>query len=120
MVVLDVSLTCFAHFQTRSSKCILYQEIEKTDDEKALWSLLVPWEHGRCSFEANSRPIDVRNVIWLGTSNIGHDLVFQHRDARKHSEELMTREEYVDLMGLLRPRVSERLGVSLPASLSAI
>lgn len=119
VVVLDVSVSYLDTFK-HDVKCIPYQEIEKTDDEKALWSLLGPWEHGRCSIEANGRPIDVRNVIWLGTSNIGHDLVFQHRDARKHPEELMTREEYVDLMGVLRRRVSERLGVSLPASLSAI
>lgn len=99
---------------------VVLDEIEKTDDEKALWSLLVPWEHGRCSFEANSRPIDVRNVIWLGTSNIGHDLVFQHRDACKHPEELMTREEYVDLMGLLRPRVSERLGASVLSRVTTV
>lgn len=89
----------------------VFQEIEKTEDEKTLWSLLMPWELGRCAFEASSRHIDVRNVIWLGTSNIGHELVFEHRTSREVPEELMTREEYVELMGLLRPRVSERLGV---------
>ena len=71
----------------------------------------MPWELGRCAFEAGARHIDVKNVIWLGTSNIGHDLVFQHRDSRKNSEEPMSREEYVELMALLRPKVSERLGV---------
>ena len=89
----------------------LPQEIEKTMDEKTLWSLLMPWELGRCAFEANSRHVDVQNVVWLGTSNIGHDLVFQHKDARKDPEELMSREEYVQLMAMLRPKVSERLGV---------
>lgn len=74
-------------------------------------SLLMPWELGRCSFEAGSRHIDVRNVIWLGTSNVGHDLVFQHQDAREQKDESMSREEYHDLMGLLRPQVSNRLGV---------
>jgi len=87
------------------------KEIEKTEDPKTLWSLLMPWELGRCAFEAGARHIDVKNVIWLGTSNIGHDLVFQHRDSRKNSEEPMSREEYVELMALLRPKVSERLGV---------
>ena len=67
---------------------------------------------GRCSFEAGYRHVDVSKVIWLGTSNIGHDLVFEHQDKRPAPETQLSREEYVDLMGLLRPRVSERLGVS--------
>lgn len=71
----------------------------------------MPWELGRCSFEASSRHIDVRNVIWLGTSNVGHDLVLQHHETRGRPEEMMSREEYVALMDSLRPRVSERLGV---------
>ena len=68
---------------------------------------------GRCSPEAGKRHIDVRNVIWLGTSNIGHDLVFDYNESRSNPEAPTTREEYVELMGLLRPRVSARLGVSL-------
>ena len=109
------------------------QEIEKTQDEKILSSLLMPWEYGehtlpgascegwliieiapvgRCSFEAGYRHVDVSKVIWLGTSNIGHDLVFEHQDSRPAPETQLSREEYVDLMGLLRPRVSTRLGVS--------
>jgi ATP-dependent Clp protease ATP-binding subunit ClpA len=71
----------------------------------------MPWELGRCTFEANGRPVDVRNVVWIGTSNIGHDLVFEHHEARSRPDELMSKEEYADLMGLLRPRVSQRLGV---------
>jgi hypothetical protein len=66
---------------------------------------------GRCSLGVSDRQIDVRKVIWLGTSNIGHDLVFDHHNMRQNPDELMSREEYVELMGLLRPRVSERLGV---------
>ena len=68
---------------------------------------------GRCSFEAGYRHVDVSKVIWLGTSNIGHDLVFEHQDSRPAPATQLSREEYVDLMGLLRPRVSDRLGVSL-------
>lgn len=71
----------------------------------------MPWELGRCAFEANGRHVDVRNVVWLGTSNIGHDLVFEHHEARAQPDEVMPREEYVALMGLLRPRVSKGLGV---------
>lgn len=71
----------------------------------------MPWELGRCAFEANGRHVDVRNVVWLGTSNIGHDLVFEHHEARAQPDEVMSREEYVALMGLLRPRVSKGLGV---------
>ena len=56
--------------------------------------------------------IDVRNVVWLGTSNIGHDLIFEYHDSLKHTDQIMTRVEYVELMSRLRPRVSDRLGVS--------
>lgn len=89
-----------------------FQEIEKTPDEKTLWSLLMPWELGRCTFEAKGRPVDVRNVVWLGTSNVGHDLVFEHHEARTRPDKLMSKDEYRDLVGLLRPRASQRLGVS--------
>ncbi|PPQ84066.1 hypothetical protein CVT25_003669 [Psilocybe cyanescens] len=100
---------------------VVLDEIEKTADQTALWSLLMPWELGRCSFEAGSRHVDVRNVIWLGTSNIGHDLVFQHREARKNPDsESMSREEYVELMALLRPRVSERLGASVLSRITTV
>ncbi|KAH9484421.1 hypothetical protein JR316_0003903 [Psilocybe cubensis] len=99
---------------------VVLDEIEKTVDQTALWSLLMPWELGRCSFEAGSRHVDVRNVIWLGTSNIGHDLVFQHREARKNPNEPMSREEYVELMALLRPRVSEKLGASVLSRITTV
>ncbi|KAF9053010.1 hypothetical protein BJ165DRAFT_1444835 [Panaeolus papilionaceus] len=98
---------------------VVLDEIEKAE-EKTLWSLLMPWELGRCAFEASSRHVDVRNVIWLGTSNIGHDLVFQHRDARRNPDELMSREDYVELMGLLRPKVSERLGASIASRITTV
>ncbi|KAF8197537.1 P-loop containing nucleoside triphosphate hydrolase protein [Pholiota molesta] len=91
---------------------VVLDEIEKVEDPKTLYSLLMPWELGRCAFEAN--------VIWLGTSNIGHELVFQHRDTRKNAEELMSREEYVELMALLRPKVSERLGTSILSRITTV
>jgi len=80
----------------------------------------MPWELGRCAFEANGRHIDVRNVVWLGTSNVGHGLVFEHHEARAQPDEIMSKEEYVELMGLLRPRVSERLGVRFPPSICSL
>ncbi|KAJ3576879.1 hypothetical protein NP233_g128 [Leucocoprinus birnbaumii] len=98
---------------------VVLDEIEKTD-EKTLWSLLMPWELGRCLFEAGSRQIDVRNVVWLGTSNIGHDLVFKHHESRARPDELMGREEYVELMSLLRPLVSERLGASVLSRVTTV
>ena len=75
---------------------------------------------GRCSPEAGKRHIDVRNVIWLATSNIGHDLVFDYNESRPNPEAPTAREEYVELMGLLRPRVSARLGVGPSFSLVVI
>ncbi|KAF8969660.1 hypothetical protein BDZ97DRAFT_1794504 [Flammula alnicola] len=86
---------------------VVLDEIEKTEDPKTLWSLLMPWELGRCAFEAGKRHVDVKNVIWLGTSNIGHDLVFQHRDSRKNAEDLI-------------PKVSERLGASVLSRITTV
>ncbi|KAF9484639.1 hypothetical protein BDN70DRAFT_872152 [Pholiota conissans] len=120
----ETPTTCtLAEFLTNNEgkRCVVVlDEIEKTEDPKTLYSLLMPWELGRCAFEAGKRHIDVKNVIWLGTSNIGHDLVFQHRDTRKNAEELMTREEYVELMALLRPKVSERLGTSILSRITTV
>ncbi|KAG6849541.1 hypothetical protein H0H93_007629 [Arthromyces matolae] len=99
---------------------VVLDEIEKTHGESPLWALLMPWEHGRCTFEANGRLVDVRNVIWLGTSNIGHDLVFEHHHARLNPDELMTKSEYAELMALLRPRVSERLGASMLSRVTSV
>jgi len=128
VVVLDVGLITWWYHPFPYFK-IFKQEIEKTEDEKALWSLLMPWESGEhqsravarslyslmlghCSPEAGKCHIDVRNVIWLGTSNVGEDLVFDHNASRHDPSAVITREEYIELMGLLRPRISARLGVS--------
>jgi len=50
-------------------------------------------------------------VIWLGTSNIGQELILDHHKSRETPDSLMPREDYVTLMTDLRPRVSDRLGV---------
>ncbi|RXW14370.1 hypothetical protein EST38_g11489, partial [Candolleomyces aberdarensis] len=95
---------------------VVLDEIEKVDNEKVLWSLLMPWEHGRCSFEAKSRHVDVRNVIWLCTSNIGQDLIFDHWTAREKPLEMLSRQEFLDLVALLRPRFfSDNLSLSRPS-----
>ncbi|KAF9532903.1 hypothetical protein CPB83DRAFT_784156 [Crepidotus variabilis] len=99
---------------------VVLDEIEKTIDDKILWSLHMPWEFGRCVLETNGRHVDVRNVVWLGTSNVGHDLVFQHQEQRPNPEEMMSREEYVELMGLCRPKVSERLGASVLSRVTTV
>ncbi|KAH9928488.1 P-loop containing nucleoside triphosphate hydrolase protein [Epithele typhae] len=116
----DNSLKDFL-IENEGKRCVVVlDEIEKTHDEKILSSLLMPWEYGRCSFEAGYRHVDVSKVIWLGTSNIGHDLVFEHQDGRPAPSTQLSREEYVDLMGLLRPRVSIRLGPSLLSRVTAV
>ncbi|KZT02344.1 P-loop containing nucleoside triphosphate hydrolase protein [Laetiporus sulphureus 93-53] len=99
---------------------VVLDEIEKAEDEKYLSSLLMPWELGRCSFEAGHRHVDVSKVIWLGTSNIGHDFVFEHQSKRADPESAVTREEYVDLMTALRPHVSEKLGASLLSRVTTV
>ena len=81
----------------------------------------MPWELGRCSIEAGNRHVDVRNVVWLGTSNIGHDMILKYQDTRECPEESASQQEYTELMGLLRPKVSEHLGVcSILMSIFAI
>jgi len=107
--------------ENQGKRCIVVlDEIEKVEDQKYLSSLLMPWELGRCSFGAGQRHVDVSKVIWLGTSNIGHDLVFEHQSQRVAPEAAMTREEYVDLMGMLRPQVSDRLGPSLLSRVTTV
>ncbi|CAL1705742.1 unnamed protein product [Somion occarium] len=107
--------------ENEGKRCVVVlDEIEKTENETYLSSLLMPWELGRCSFEAGKRHVDVSKVIWLGTSNIGHDLVFEHQASRENPEESMSREAYVDLMGILRPGVSQRLGPSLLSRVTTV
>jgi len=97
-------------------------------EPKVLYSLLMPWELGRspatlnccpllltssvlgcCSLLADRRHIDVRQVIWLGTSNIGHELIFEFCGSLSGTN--VTREGYLKLAQLLRPCVSQGLGV---------
>ncbi|KAJ7029379.1 P-loop containing nucleoside triphosphate hydrolase protein [Mycena alexandri] len=98
---------------------VVLDEIEKVE-EKTLWTLLMPWESGRCSLEASSRPIDVRNVVWLGTSNVGHDIVSEHHSSRPLPDELITREEYVHLMNLVRIPVSKHMGASVLSRVTTV
>ncbi|KAJ7907334.1 P-loop containing nucleoside triphosphate hydrolase protein [Mycena leptocephala] len=98
---------------------VVLDEIEKVE-EKTLWSLLMPWESGRCSFEASRRHIDVRNVVWLGTSNVGHDVVSEHHAKRNLPDELMSREEYLALIKLIREPVSKHMGASVLSRVTTV
>lgn len=40
-------------------------------------------------------------------------MVFEHQASRPSPDEQMSRDEYVDLMKLLRPKASDRLGVRM-------
>ncbi|KAG1827535.1 P-loop containing nucleoside triphosphate hydrolase protein [Suillus subaureus] len=99
---------------------VVLDEIEKVEDPKALYSLLMPWELGRCSLETGKRHVDLTKVIWLGTSNIGHNFVFEHHDSRPDPSKPVTREEYRGLMDLLRPHVSQCLGASLLSRVTTV
>lgn len=99
---------------------VVLDEIEKVEDPKALYSLLMPWELGRCSLEVGKRHVDLTKVIWLGTSNIGHNLVFEHQDSRPDPSKPVTREEYRELMELSRPHVSQCLGASLLSRVTTV
>jgi len=118
----EFSTFSLAEFLVRNEgkRCVVVlDEMEKTE-EKALWSLLMPWELGRCSFEAGSRSIDVRNVIWLGTSNIGRDIVLDHHASLPSPDELMSREVYVDLMTRLRKPLSDHFGASILSRVTTV
>lgn len=93
------------------SDTFISQEIDKVVEEKTLFSLLMPWELGRCSFAAGQRHVNARNVIWIATANTGHQLVFDHQTQRADADAPMERKEYMELINLLRPDVTECLGV---------
>jgi len=119
----EPSNATLAQFLTHNEgkRCVVVLDgLEKIENEQALWSLLTPWELGHCSPVAGKRHIDVRNVIWFGTSNIGEDLVFDYNASRRDPDAATTREEYIELMSLLRPRVSARLGASLLSHVTTV
>ncbi|KZT26598.1 P-loop containing nucleoside triphosphate hydrolase protein [Neolentinus lepideus HHB14362 ss-1] len=119
----EPSTSTLAEFliDNEGKRCVVVlDEIDKAEDEKFLLSLLMPWEIGRCSPEAGRRHIDVGKVIWIGTSNIGHDLVFAHEAGRPDPYSSLSREEYVELMRQLRPVVSDRLGASLVSRVTTV
>lgn len=72
----------------------------------------MPWELGKCSFVAGQPHVNARNVIWIATANTGHQLVFDHQARRANLDMPMDRKEYIELVNLLRPDVTECLGVS--------
>ena len=131
VVILDVRTQRLTTLSKKTERLMNLQEIEKVEDPKVLYSLLMPWEFGksvsglnsffldvagsgRCSLPGDYRQIDVRQVIWLGTSNIGHDLVFEFCGTSSGTN--ITKEEYLELAQLLRPGISHSLGVRNTAS----
>lgn len=116
-------MSTLAEFLTENEgkRCVVVlDEIDKIVDEKAIWSLLMPWELGRCSFTAGQRHVNVQNVVWLGTSNIGNELVFEYQSRRLNPESSMDQQEYANLVAMFRPDVSRCLGPSLVSRVTAI
>ena len=116
VVVLDVRNCLDLSVWRYGSDIFIFQEIDKVIDEKTLFSLLMPWELGKCSFIAGQPHINARNVVWIATANTGHQLVFDHQLQRADPEAPMDRKEYMELINLLRPDVTKCLGVSDPTS----
>ncbi|KAH9005022.1 P-loop containing nucleoside triphosphate hydrolase protein [Lactarius hatsudake] len=117
----ELSATTLAQFllENEGKRCVVVlDEIEKVEEPRVLYSLLMPWEIGRCSPKTGHRPIDVRQVVWLGTSNIGHDLVFEFCETSLGTG--VNHEEYLQLMQLLRPQLSRCLGASLSSRVTAV
>ncbi|KAI9466082.1 P-loop containing nucleoside triphosphate hydrolase protein [Lactarius psammicola] len=105
--------------ENEGKRCVVVlDEIEKVEEPRVLHSLLMPWEIGRCSPKTGHRPIDVRQVVWLGTSNIGHDFVFEFCETSSGAS--VSHEEYMELVRLLRPKVSRCLGASLSSRVTAV
>ncbi|KAH9180428.1 hypothetical protein EDB89DRAFT_2110547 [Lactarius sanguifluus] len=117
----ELSARTLAQFllENEGKRCVVVlDEIEKVEEPRVLYSLLMPWEIGRCSPKTGHRPIDVRQVVWLGTSNIGHDLVFEFCETSLGAG--VSHEEYLELMQLLRPQISRCLGASLSSRVTAV
>jgi len=105
--------------ENEGKRCVVVlDEIEKVTDPSVLYSLLMPWELGYCSPLVDRHRIDVRQVIWLGTSNIGHELIFEFCGSLPGTN--VTREEYRELAQLLRPIVSQGLGASLSSRVTTV
>lgn len=98
---------------------VVLDEIEKTAKEN-LFSLLVPFELGRCPIEAGKRHVDVRRVTWLATSNIGQETVFEFDKTRITPDKPISRQEYLQLTTTLRDQVSEHLGASLLSRVTCV
>ncbi|KAI9508444.1 P-loop containing nucleoside triphosphate hydrolase protein [Russula earlei] len=105
--------------ENEGKRCVVVlDEIEKVAEPHVLYSLLMPWELGRCSPSAGYHQIDVRQVIWLGTSNVGHDLVFEFCGSLPGSN--LSRNKYLELARLLRPKISQSLGASLSSRVTTM
>lgn len=118
VVVLDVRNCLDPSIWRYDSDTFFFQEIDKVVDEKTLFSLLMPWELGKCSFIAGQPHVNARNVVWIATANTGHQLVFDHQLQRADPEAPMDRKEYMELINMLRPDVTKCLGVSDPTSVT--
>ncbi|KAF9652896.1 P-loop containing nucleoside triphosphate hydrolase protein [Thelephora ganbajun] len=107
--------------ENEGKRCVVVlDEIDKVDKEKTLFSLLMPWELGKCSFTAGKRHVNARSVIWIATANTGHQLVFDHQAQRADPDAPMDRKEYMELINLLRPDVTECLGASLISRVTTV
>jgi hypothetical protein len=80
--------------------------------DHCLTSALASRGSGRCPLQPGCPHIDVREVIWVATSNISERLVFEHEANRVEPGTALSRVEYVELMKQARYQVSEHLGVS--------
>ncbi|KAI0306690.1 P-loop containing nucleoside triphosphate hydrolase protein [Multifurca ochricompacta] len=122
----EITTRTLAQFllENEGKRCVVVlDEIEKVEEPKVLYSLLMPWELGErvagtCSPRAGHRHIDVRQVVWLGTSNIGHDFVFEFCETSSGMS--VSHGEYLELARLVRPRVSQSLGASLSSRVTTV
>ncbi|ETW86210.1 hypothetical protein HETIRDRAFT_438656 [Heterobasidion irregulare TC 32-1] len=118
----DMSPQTLSEFllENEGKRCVVVlDEIEKVQDPKVHYSLLPAFE-GRYFLHGPNRLVDMRNVVWLGTSNLGDQYVFEYQSTLSNPTAAMSREEYLDLIGLMRTKVTDQLGGGLIGRCTAV
>ncbi|KAF8582296.1 P-loop containing nucleoside triphosphate hydrolase protein [Ramaria rubella] len=106
--------------ENQGKRCVIVlDEMEKVDDPKSLNPLLLPWDIGRCSLE-QKKHTDTSQAIWIATSNLGQQLIFEHVKQWGHPDTPPTRVEYTQLATAVRRRIAEVLGASLLSRVTII
>jgi hypothetical protein len=114
----DSTLINFLTRQEGQRCVVVLEEIEKVADALCLHTLLMPWEIGKLT--TPDKCIDTRHTIWICTTNVGEDIVFDFDADQQAAGTVPTRKEYLKLMTSVRKHLSQRLGTPAVSRISAI